>query len=349
MKWRTLSLALALTIVVSALAFSGILKREKPKVKSAVQKVYVHRTVYQHVDLGVVERQETVDEGTVSYYIFRHGGGNPTLNGTTTTTSYIDDLLDDYGISVPWRTFGDWDQHTVLDGVTGTKEWTTVSETTKTWQEITTSSETQSSGDLQITVVTTTVTTYSQTVRTTTTHRQTASVTYVQEDPLIIDLNGDNLPDVPHNLNQPHAKFFVKYARTFDINGDGLLDLVEWVGPNDGLLAVLNERGTIDSALELFGNAVGYAHGFQKLATLDKNGDGYLTGSELDLLVVWRDKNMDAKAQPEEITPVKALGIVKIAVKPDEDMKSYYVTADGKKHLIWEWWPNAFLGIGIRR
>jgi hypothetical protein len=51
---------------------------------------------------------------------------------------------------------------------------------------------------------------------------------------------------------------------------------------------------------------------------LDDNDDGLLSGSELDGISVWFDRNGDAEAQPDEVVTVRRLGITSIAVTAGE-------------------------------
>ena len=347
MSKRLLILLTALILVISSLAFAGILKKEKPQVKAASQRVYVHKTVYKTVYEGVVHRYRTVDLGTKTYNIYRYYHYSPTLNGASTTVSQINNLLDDYGIYLAWHYNGD----SIVDTrhYSGTKTWKVTTTSNESWVTTATSTQTINNGGLEITVVTTTYTTHNRTVKTQTTYKEHANVTYTQKDPLILDLDDNGKPDVPKGITAPHSFFDAKSAKLFDINADGVLDLVEWVGPNDGLLAIKTDKG-INSAMELLSNAIGYANGFEKLSILvDENGDHWISGKELDKLVVWRDLNGDAIAQPNEVKPVSYYGIVKIYIVPDDNMSSFYITKDGKKHLIWEWWPSAFLSIGVRK
>ena len=58
-----------------------------------------------------------------------------------------------------------------------------------------------------------------------------------------------------------------------------------------------------------------FENGYQALAALDDDGDGYLTGKELEGLAVWRDKNGNGICDAGEVVPVGQLGIVGIGVE----------------------------------
>src|SRR5690606_7495162 len=128
--------------------------------------------------------------------------------------------------------------------------------------------------------------------------------------------------------------FVAEGSVVFDLTGTGKPGRYEWLnGDGDGFLvddrdgkvtAAAKGNGVV-SGLQLFGNAGGYAHGFQKLAVnFDKDvklatagkglppGFGILKGDELNGLKVWIDANRDAKVQPDELKTLAQLGITEI-------------------------------------
>ncbi len=160
--------------------------------------------------------------------------------------------------------------------------------------------------------------------------------------PIVLDLNNDKKIDVAYNYWLPHApKFFTQNIVKFDITGDMVPDLVEWlVGPNDGLLV---EPGVkkVTSALDLFGTAGGYSNGFEKLATYDKDKNGFVEGKELEGFKVWIDKNQNGICEENELFDIKQFNVKKLSVKHNGKFVSYYETNDGQKRLMWDWWPAA--------
>lgn len=160
--------------------------------------------------------------------------------------------------------------------------------------------------------------------------------------PIVLDLNNDKKIDVAYNYWLPHApKFFTQNIVKFDITGDMVPDLVEWVvGPNDGLLV---EPGVkkVTSALDLFGTAGGYSNGYEKLATYDKDKNGFVEGKELEGFKVWIDKNQNGICEENELFDIKQFDIKKLSVKHNGKFVSYYETNDGQKRLMWDWWPAA--------
>jgi len=105
--------------------------------------------------------------------------------------------------------------------------------------------------------------------------------------PIILDLDGSGEPDVANHEWLPHApKFYTQHMTVFDMIGNGVPILTEWVGPHAGILCVPDQNGKVTSALQLFGTAGGFDDGYEKLSLLDKNHDGVLTGDELKGLYV---------------------------------------------------------------
>jgi hypothetical protein len=90
-----------------------------------------------------------------------------------------------------------------------------------------------------------------------------------------------------------------------------------------------NHTGVITSAHQLFGPwafggkrvaslehtvAQKWSSGFEALAQLDHNGDGSITGGELEPLGLWFDENRDAISQPGEVQPINKAGVVALRV-----------------------------------
>ncbi len=174
--------------------------------------------------------------------------------------------------------------------------------------------------------------------------------------PIVLDMDGNGLIDtVDHNWIHKvhiHSSKAFKEARAeltkyryamFDIDNDGMYEIVEWLGPNDGLLLYTENveeivnRGYVTGE-DLFGTTGGYSNGYEKLALLDKNGDMVLTGDELNNLYVWMDKNQDAKVSANEIFALRDMGITSISLNYSEDYVSTF-TMNGKTYKMWDWWP----------
>ncbi len=169
-------------------------------------------------------------------------------------------------------------------------------------------------------------------------------IAYVYDySPIILDLDMNQKVDVAYGYWLPHApNFYDINPRKFDITGDGVEDYVEWlVGPNDGLLVVPSAE-TVRSALDLFGTAGGWDNGFEKLATYDRDGNGWVEGDELAGFKIWIDENMNAVCEPGELFPIEEFHITRLMVKHTNYVSIYY-TDDGKVHRMWDWWPAAIM------
>jgi hypothetical protein len=158
--------------------------------------------------------------------------------------------------------------------------------------------------------------------------------------PLVLSLNGKETIEASGGQWLPHGKQFnTKHKALFDFYGNGFPVAMEWVGPNDGLLCQPKKNGNVDGSC-LFGTATGYRNGYEQLSVKDSNRDGKVTGSELNGLYVWQDKNGNAVADAGELKAVQEMGITSIAVM-HKDYKSSFVM-NGKKTAMFDWWPTSF-------
>jgi hypothetical protein len=92
------------------------------------------------------------------------------------------------------------------------------------------------------------------------------------------------------------------------------------VKPNAGIL-VWDPKGTgkITSGRQLFGSAtfwVLYGDGYEALASLDDDRNGWLTEKELAGISVWQDRNGNGKSDPGEVRAVASLAITGIRTTP---------------------------------
>ncbi|MBI3760220.1 MAG: hypothetical protein HY269_10785 [Deltaproteobacteria bacterium] len=136
----------------------------------------------------------------------------------------------------------------------------------------------------------------------------------------------------------------------FDLSGDGVPRWWPWLKPETGLLVWDQaNNGRVQSGLQLFGSStwwIAWQNGYQPLALLDDNHDGWLAGTELRGLAVWRDRNGNGSADKGEVQPVRALGIRRIAVQATT--KSSGVPAnpqglqmnDGRLLPTYDWTPT---------
>lgn len=157
--------------------------------------------------------------------------------------------------------------------------------------------------------------------------------------PIVLDLNGDGILEASNGQHMPHD-YSGSSVVEFDMDGDGFLDLTEWVGANDGIL-LSYKAGEDVNADNLFGIAGGYEHGYEKLSLLDKNKDKKISGEELSTLSVWQDKNVDGIVDSGEITSVQKLGITSISLNHTSDFVSSF-EQNGTTKKMWDWFPNIF-------
>ncbi|MEO8352082.1 MAG: hypothetical protein ABI680_10140 [Chthoniobacteraceae bacterium] len=133
----------------------------------------------------------------------------------------------------------------------------------------------------------------------------------------------------------------------FDLRGFGVPELWSWLQPEAGLLVWDPEdQRDIRSGRQLFGSytfQIFWPTGYDALAALDDNADGQLTGSELDGIGVWFDRNGDAVSSRDEVTPIKELGIRALATKTTGRDGSHptnphgVTNRDGRTTPSWDW------------
>jgi hypothetical protein len=159
----------------------------------------------------------------------------------------------------------------------------------------------------------------------------------VDISPIVLDLSHTGRLDASGGKWQPHKGLHGRMAM-FDLRGNGMKMITEWVGPKQGLLVEPRPDGTIDGNA-LFGVAGGYNNGFEKLSVRDANHDGVLTGKELQGLSVWVDANSNGRLDKGELKSLAELGITSLSVK-HKDYRSTFVM-NGKQETMWDWWPTA--------
>ncbi|MCX7972808.1 MAG: hypothetical protein N2657_06345 [bacterium] len=167
--------------------------------------------------------------------------------------------------------------------------------------------------------------------------------------PLVLDLDGNRRIDTfdgKHIASPIFTREELKRRtwQVMDIDGDNVLDLVEKLGPKDGLLLrtdnpqTIVERGFI-SGQELFGQSNGYVNGFEKLKEMDLNNDRIISGEELNNLYVYQDLNNNGKIENNEIKSVQQLGITKIYTTYTPSYIGSF-ERNGRIYTMWDWYPN---------
>jgi hypothetical protein len=136
----------------------------------------------------------------------------------------------------------------------------------------------------------------------------------------------------------------------FDLAGDERPASWPWLCKETALL-VWDPAGTgrITSGRQLFGSAtwwVCWQHGYEPLALLDDDGDGWVAGSELAGLAVWRDRNGDGRTEPGEVVPAAQAGIARLAARPAGRYGGIpwnprgLATTDGRVLSTYDWTPT---------
>jgi hypothetical protein len=133
---------------------------------------------------------------------------------------------------------------------------------------------------------------------------------------------------------------------TFDLDGTRRGTCWSWLTPDAGLL-VWDPEGTgeVKNGWQLFGSVsffMFFQHGYQALAALDDDGDGWLAGKELPGIAVWTDTNSDGHPQPEEVQSLDSVGIARIATRGVKKQGVWQQPSglefkDGSSRPTWDW------------
>jgi len=123
---------------------------------------------------------------------------------------------------------------------------------------------------------------------------------------------------------------FTKASGQFDLFGMETPVRSAWVGANTPWLALdRNANGRIDDGMELFGSmtrlstGVRATHGFEALAELDENHDGFITreDSAFDQIVLWSDSDQNRASVVHELASLAERGIVSIELGYHDDAR----------------------------
>jgi len=121
-----------------------------------------------------------------------------------------------------------------------------------------------------------------------------------------------------------------------DLTGDHFPETLDtWFAPTEGIL--INTLYGLENGVNgehLFGDMGGaFDNGFAKLAVLDANDDGLVSGKELTKLAVWRDANSNAVLDEGEMKSLEFYGIVSLSVNPTH-LRSSALLEDGSVMLM---------------
>ncbi|MEM7341414.1 MAG: hypothetical protein AAF467_22360 [Actinomycetota bacterium] len=133
---------------------------------------------------------------------------------------------------------------------------------------------------------------------------------------------------------------------SFDFDANGEAEVVsEWFAPSEGILFDARIAGPVTGE-HLFGDQGGrYADGFEKLALLDADSDGWVTGAELNGLAIWTDANGNAVLDPGEQSTLADHGVRALSVS-HQNLVSEALLADGSVMMTEDLWFPAATGTG---
>ncbi len=157
--------------------------------------------------------------------------------------------------------------------------------------------------------------------------------------PLLLDMDGDGAIQASSGQWLPHNTLDRKRMAFFDFHGDKFPVLMEWPGPQDGILCQPKDDGSIDGT-RLFGTASGFENGFEALRVKDLNKNGKIQGEELNGLSVWTDTNSDARPQSGEVKSLASEGITELSLNHKKFVASY--VQNGKSQKMFDWWPLSY-------
>ncbi len=192
--------------------------------------------------------------------------------------------------------------------------------------------------------------------------------------PIALDLNHDGKIGVTGRstaaVRAPGNEFVAAGSVMFDLRAAGKTERYEWLdGSGDGFL-VWDQGGSVTRAAaatgaidgtRLFGNVVGYDHGYQKLALLTGGVQvaardlpalpesvmqrKEIAGEAMRDLRIWVDRNHDALVQPDELALPGALGITAIGMQPKFEQNEFgetvirgYFVQDGQTRMTEDVW-----------
>jgi len=143
-------------------------------------------------------------------------------------------------------------------------------------------------------------------------NRWSTCVAIMDNTPIVLSFGGDDVA-LSHEIGQ-----------AFDLSGNGTSVATHWpTAASPWLVRDLDGNGRIDDGSELFGSmtrlstGVRARHGFEALAELDDDGDGWLTAkdSAFASLRVWSDRDQDRQSSPSELASLEATGVIAIEVQ----------------------------------
>jgi len=135
------------------------------------------------------------------------------------------------------------------------------------------------------------------------------------------------------DTNESGQVEFIAGHFAFDVDGDGTEEqLTQWFNPDDGIL-ILSDFGDAISGEHLFGDTGGkFSDGFAKLALEDRNNDEEISGTELNKLAIWTDRNSNQSVDDGEISSLESHSIKSLSL--DHYKYTARATLDNGKTLL---------------
>ncbi len=138
---------------------------------------------------------------------------------------------------------------------------------------------------------------------------------------------------------------------SFDLAGNGVPAKWPWVNSDAGFLVWDPEnKQRIESGRQLFGSVTWWMFwrdGYQALAALDDDGNGWLEGNELAGIAIWRDINGNGVCDPGEMISLRDAGILRISVRSSGRTNGMPFSAqgiqlnDGTFRPTYDWTPES--------
>jgi hypothetical protein len=170
--------------------------------------------------------------------------------------------------------------------------------------------------------------------------------------PIIVDVLKVGFPDLLSGSGWKKGRTYerdVRSVRKVNLDFSSGPKYWEWVGPRAGLL-VYGEGGVAPlrvSGKDLFGSRTFgkvWKDGYEALASLDGDRNGFLEGAELNDLFIWLDVNSNAVVDQGEILPASSY-LRRISVNPIRDELGNASVENGGALLLdnsgvstWDWW-----------
>lgn len=137
----------------------------------------------------------------------------------------------------------------------------------------------------------------------------------------------------------------------FDLDGFAESRSWPWLRSDTALLVWDPRReGHILSGLQLFGSVTWWMfwkNGFEPLAALDDNADGWLTGKELDGIGIWMDRDCNGISDAGEVIPADEFGVVAISTHSQGEVDGVAANPsgvrmrDGRVLTLFDWVPHS--------